>query len=261
MKILFFGDIVGKVGREAVHLSLPRLVRKYGVDFVLANGENATHGKGLNESHYHYLIDSGVDCITLGNHWHSKPSIDDYIDDAERLVRPLNLLHYEHGFGSLLFEVSGIPIRITNILCQAFMREEVEHPVVSLQKLLLDNPEPCVHIVDLHGESTSEKQIFAYEFDGLLSAVIGTHTHVQTNDARLLEKGTAFMADVGMCGDPDGVIGFEKDSVIRKIVNGQSGAFQLNDEAPMMINACLIEIDEETYLPKSITPIHQIVER
>lgn len=261
MKILFFGDVVGKVGREAVHLSLPRLVNKYQIDFVIANGENATHGKGLIEKHYNDFLEYGVDCITLGNHWHSKKQIDSYIDDADCLVRPINLMNYEHGQGSALYDLDGIPLRVTNVLCQGFMPEVVDSPFSSMKKLLLENDEPCIHFVDLHGESTSEKQVFAYEFDGLVSAIVGTHTHVQTNDARILKNGTAFMADVGMCGDPDGVIGFEKNSVINKVVDGGNGHFQINEEGRMMINACIIDIDEDTYLARNIVTINQFVER
>ena len=110
MRILFFGDIVGKVGRDAVHLSLPKLVKKYGVDFVIANGENASHGKGLTESNYHFLVESGVDCVTLGNHYHGKSQIDYYIDDADNLVRPLNLKGYALGEGSAVFTVNGLDV-------------------------------------------------------------------------------------------------------------------------------------------------------
>ena len=261
MRILFYGDIVGKVGRNAIHLSLPRLVNKYQIDFVIANGENASHGKGLLEKHYKELIDDGVDCLTLGNHWHSKAQIDSYIDEADQLVRPLNLLKYPHGVGSALVDVGGVPIRVTNILLQSFMTEEVEHPVCSLKKLLLEENEPCIHFVDIHGESTSEKQIFAYEFEGLVTAIVGTHTHVQTNDARILEGGTAYLSDVGMCGDPDGVIGFERKSVMNKILGGQTGAFQIDENAKMMVNACIIDIDDDTFEATKIQTIHQIVER
>lgn len=261
MRILFLGDVVGKVGREAVHLSLPRLINKYNADFVIVNGENATHGKGLIEKHYKELISYGADCVTLGNHWYSKKQIDGYIDEAESLVRPLNLIHYSHGLGSILFDLDGLPVRVTNILCQSFMQEEVISPYEAMNKLLLDNPEPCIHFVDIHGESTSEKQIFAYNFDGLLTAVVGTHTHVQTNDCRILEGGTAFMADAGMCGDPNGVIGFERESVINKIIYGKTGIFQIDDNAKMMVNGCIIDIDEETFLATKIFPINQMVER
>ena len=259
MRILFFGDIVGKVGRDAVHLSLPKLVKKYGVDFVIANGENASHGKGLTESNYHFLVESGVDCVTLGNHYHSKSQIDYYIDDADYLVRPINLKNYALGEGSAVFTVNGMDVRVTNVMGQAFMSEEVEDPIKTMEEFL-EATKPCIHIVDFHADSTSEKAIFGHFFDGRVAAVLGTHTHVATNDCHILEGGTAFQTDVGMCGDPDGVIGFEKESVINRIVYGE-GRFELNDKARMMINAVLIDVDELTYKATAITPIVSIVEK
>ena len=259
MRILFFGDIVGKVGRDAVHLSLPKLVKKYGVDFVIANGENASHGKGLTESNYHFLIESGVDCVTLGNHYHSKSQIDYYIDDADYLVRPINLKNYALGEGSAVFTVNGMDVRVTNVMGQAFMNEEVEDPIKTMEEFL-ETTKPCIHIVDVHADSTSEKAIFGHFFDGRVTAVLGTHTHVATNDCHILEGGTAFQSDVGMCGDPDGVIGFEKESVTNRIVYGE-GRFELNDKARMMINAVLIDVDELTYKATAITPIVSIVEK
>ena len=126
MKILFFGDIVGRSGRQAIKQSIDNLIKKYQIDFVIANGENATHGKGLIEKHYNELIDAGVDCITLGNHYLSKNNINNYIDEASCLIRPLNLINSFGGVGSQLFDVNGIKIRVTNLLGTAFMKEEVE---------------------------------------------------------------------------------------------------------------------------------------
>jgi metallophosphoesterase (TIGR00282 family) len=260
MRILFFGDIVGEVGRLAVHLSLPRLVKKYQVDFVIANGENATHGKGLNESHYRYLVDSGVNCLTLGNHWDGSHDLEDYIDDADELVRPLNLKGYSHGTGSASFDVNGIEVRVTNVLGQAFMKEEVDSPYQAMDQLLASS-DPCIHIVDFHADSTSEKAIFGFYLDGKVSFVIGTHTHVQTNDAKILEGGTGFLSDAGMCGASNGVIGYEKNSVIRKLVYGEKNAFGLDDHAPMMINAAVMDFDEATYRCTHIELVNQGVER
>jgi metallophosphoesterase (TIGR00282 family) len=259
MRVLFYGDIVGKVGRFAVHFSLPKLVKKYAIDFVIANGENATHGKGLNESHYGYLINSGVNCLTLGNHWNGSHDLDGYIDDADYLVRPLNLKNYTHGTGSASFDVNGVEIRITNLLGQAFMKEEVDAPYPAFTQFL-EGVTPCVHIVDFHADSTSEKAIFAYAFSGKVSAVIGTHTHVQTADARVLEGGTGYITDVGMCGANDGIIGYEKNSVIQKMLFGAKEPFQINDNAPMMVNAVVMEFDDETYRCLSIEPINVGVE-
>ncbi|MCI1245676.1 MAG: TIGR00282 family metallophosphoesterase [Bacilli bacterium] len=255
MRILFYGDIVGKIGREAIKASLPSLVRSKGVDFVIANGENATHGKGLNEGHYHQLVSYGVDCLTLGNHWHSKPVIDEYIDEAEHLVRPLNLIDCHHGLGSVSYDVDGVEIRVTNVMGQAFMKETVSSPNEAMEKLLSEI-DPCIHIVDFHADSTSEKEVFAYLIDGRVSAVVGTHTHVQTNDARILEGGTAYISDVGMCGAADGVIGFEKHSVINKVVYGQKGIFEIDDDAQPMVNAVIIDIDDSTYRATSIRTVN-----
>ena len=147
MKVLFLGDIVGKVGRRTVKNNLEKLVKKYQVDFVIANGENTTHGKGLIEKHYYELLDMGVDCITLGNHYLSKDSLLSYIEDADALIRPLNLSQRIGGEGSRLFEVNGIKIRVTNILGTAFMKEEVSSPYYSL-KSLIDSleSEDSIHI-------------------------------------------------------------------------------------------------------------------
>ena len=260
MKILFYGDIVGRVGRHAVHLSLPKLCAKYGIDFVIANGENATNGKGLSERDYQEILASGVDCVTLGNHWHSRQEIDEYLDDVDRLIRPLNLLNYHHGIGTASFDVDGVEIRVTNLLGVFAMEETVRSPFEAMDELLKETTAPAIHIVDYHADSTSEKAIFGYVYDGRVSAVLGTHTHVQTNDAKILEGGTAFLSDIGMCGDGQGVIGFEKNSVIDKIVHGSKGSFQLDKKAPMMINAVVMDFDETTFRCRSIEKVNEIVQ-
>lgn len=257
MRILFFGDIVGELGRSALGRALPLLKRKYQPDFVIANGENASHGRGLNESHYRYLTNLGIDCITLGNHYHDKVAIDDYIDDVDNLVRPLNVKNYAHGVGSALFEVGGVLVRVTNLLGTAFMNEEVNSPIEVLDKLLEEHEdEISIHIVDYHAESTSEKQIFGHYFDGRVSAVLGTHTHVQTSDMHVLPHGTAFCTDVGMSGELDSVIGFNPDSVIEKIVFGKKEPFMLDKHGTAIVNGVVMDFDLETYACSSITPIY-----
>ena len=262
MKILFLGDIVGKVGRRAVANNLEKLVKKYQVDFVIANGENVTHGKGLIEKHYYELLDDGVDCITLGNHYLSKDRLLDYIDDADALIRPLNISQRIGGEGSRLFEVNGVKIRVTNILGTAFMKEEVSSPYYSL-KSLIDSleSEDSIHIVDYHAEATGEKMCFGYAFDGLVSAVLGTHTHVQTNDAKILEHGTAFISDVGMCGAANGVLGFEKNSVMRVTMFGEKDRFVIDEEDDSIINAVVLDIDEVTKKAREIIAVKLLEEK
>ena len=258
MRILFLGDIVGRVGRNAVKTYLPKLVEKYHIGFVIANGENATHGKGLIEKHYNELVDAGVDCLTLGNHYLSKSDILNYVDDATRLVRPINLINKFGGVGTQTFDVDGVKIRVTNVLGTAFMKEEVSNPYLSLKELIdsIDNDE--IHIVDFHAEATGEKVSFGYAFDGLVSAILGTHTHIQTADARILEKGTAYMSDVGMCGAANGVLGFERNSVINKTLFGSEERFTINENDQMMVNGVVLDIDEDTKRCKEIFAVRII---
>ena len=262
MKILFLGDIVGKVGRRTVANNLEKLVKKYQVDFVIANGENTTHGKGLIEKHYYELLDDGIDAITLGNHYLSKDKLLDYIDDADALIRPLNISKRIGGEGSRLFEINGVKVRVTNVLGTAFMKEEVSSPYYSLKSLIdsLDN-EDSIHIVDYHAEATGEKMCFGYAFDGLVSAVLGTHTHVQTNDAKILKNGTAFISDVGMCGAANGVLGFEKDSVMRVTMFGEKGRFEFDDNDQGLLNAVVLDIDEVTKKAREIIAIKVLEEK
>ena len=257
MRILFIGDIVGRIGRRIVKEKLNYFVEKYDINFVIANGENATHGKGLIRHHYEELINSGIDCITLGNHYNSKNELAKYIERVDCLIRPLNLSRDFPGSGTALFDVDGITIRVTNILGSAFINEEVISPYASIIDLLASDEENAnIHIVDYHGEATGEKQCFGYALDGKVSAILGTHTHVQTKDAHILEKGTAFISDVGMCGFADGVLGFEKESVVGKIMYGKNQKFELPNEGRGVFSAVVLDIDEISGLTNEIFTIY-----
>jgi len=238
---------------------LPNFVEKYKIGFVIANGENATHGKGLSRNHYFELIDAGVDVITLGNHYLSKNEITRYINNVDRLVRPANLLQEFGGEGSVVFDIDGTSIRVTNILGSAFMNENVNAPYLSALDILSESDPDEIHIIDYHAEATGEKYSFAYSLDGKVTAVLGTHTHVQTNDARILEKGTAYISDVGMTGFYDGVLGFLKETVVPKIVYGESGKMQTPDDGRGVLSAAIIETEYNSNKAKSIRPI-QFVE-
>ena len=261
MKILFIGDIVGKIGRRIVKEKLNYFVEKYDIDFVIANGENATHGKGLIYNHYLELINDGIDVITLGNHYDSKNEIRRYIDRVDRLIRPANLIQPFPGEGSIIFDVDGISVRVTNILGSAFINEQVNNPYYAMLDIL-DNEEEhvSIDIIDFHAEATAEKMSFARAFDGKVAAVLGTHTHVQTNDARILPNGTAFISDVGMCGEYDSVLGFETESVVNKTVYGMEAKFQINEEGKGLFSAVVIDVDELTGLARNIFPIYYVEE-
>ena len=235
---------------------LQTFVDKYHIDFVIANGENTTHGKGLLRHHYHELIDYGIDVITLGNHYDNKNEIRKYLDSADRLIRPLNLLHEYPGEGSIVYDLNGVSIRVTNVLGSAFMPEEVNNPYYSLLELLDNEEKADIHIIDFHAEATGEKLCLANALDGKVSAVLGTHTHVQTRDYKILDNGTAFISDVGMTGYADGVLGFDKDSVVKKITYGEMSRFQIPDEGIGLLSAVVLDIDELTGKCKEIFPIY-----
>ncbi len=257
MKILFIGDIVGAIGRRIVKEKIPFFVEKYGIDFVIANGENATHGKGLIQKQYEELIDSGIDVITLGNHYDSKNEIRKYIQRVDRLIRPLNLCDETYpGDGYATFDFDGITVRVINLLGEAFIEENVKNPYQTMLEFFENETPANITIVDFHAEATGEKIGFAHALDGKVSAVLGTHTHVQTNDAHILEKGTGFICDVGMCGLYDGVLGFDKDSVINKTIYGKMSKFDTPKEGRGVFSAVVLDIDEITGLCNNIFPIY-----
>ena len=261
MKLLFIGDIVGKIGRRMVKEYLQTFVDKYHIDFVIANGENVTHGKGLLRHHYLELIDDGIDTITLGNHYDSKNDLRKYIDSTDRLIRPLNLLHPYPGEGSIVYELNGVTIRVTNVLGSVFMSEEVNNPYYSLIDLINNEEKADIHIVDFHAEATGEKLCLAFALDGKVSAVLGTHTHVQTRDYKILENGTAYISDVGMTGYADGALGFDKNTVVNKIVYGEQSKFDLPSDGRGLFSAVVLNIDELTGKCKEIFPIYYLEEK
>lgn len=233
---------------------LANYIDKYAIDFVIANGENVTHGKGLIQKHYQELLDAGVDCITLGNHYNSKNEINRYIDSADRLIRPVNLLNGFRGDGSVVFDVNGFTVRVTNLLGSAFMSEVVNNPYYAMLDVFEDES-TNIHIIDFHAEATGEKQSLGYALDGKVSALLGTHTHVQTNDCRILPNGTAYISDVGMTGFNDGVLGFDKESVIRRNFHGELTKFEPPEEGKGILSAVVLDIDEISGKTRQIFPI------
>ncbi len=261
MKILFIGDIVGKLGRETLAHFLPILQAKHNFDLVIANGENVTHGRGLNKKHYEEITSYGVDVITLGNHFDDREEIRRYLPDVTNVVRPLNLIENYPGEGSIVVTArNGQKVRITNILGQAFMKEVITSPYANLKLLTVDS-EKMIHIVDYHAEATAEKLTIAWEFDGEISALLGTHTHVQTRDYRVLPAGTAYISDVGMTGAYNGVIGAERTSVINKVWFDKKSPFNYDALDDCQFNGVIIEFDDETFKATNITPLYEIWER
>ena len=226
MKILFLGDIVGKSGRKAVIENLKKIIIDRKIEFVVVNGENAAdQGVGITESISNDLFEAGVDVITTGNHVWDQKEIMSYIDKENRLLRPYNLFEPSPGKGFEIFKTSnGIKVGVLNLMGNVFMKK-CEDVFEIAKRFLKDHSlkeDYDLLIVDFHGEITSEKNAIGHFFDGRATLVVGTHTHIPTNDARILKNGTAYQTDAGMCGDYDSVIGMNKENSINRFFKENS---------------------------------------
>ncbi len=259
MNILFIGDIVGKLGRNVTGYMIEKITSNRPIDFIIANGENVTHGKGINEDHLKELLECGIDVVTLGNHYAAKKEIFNFIDQYDCLLRPSNLHESIPGTGTNIFDCNGVKIRVTNLLGKAFMNGVIENPFDNIQDILNYEEKADIHIVDFHGEATGEKYALAYAFDGQISAVLGTHTHVQTRDYRILDKGTAYISDVGMCGSYDSILGTKKEEVITKSWTGLPVIFEQVEHGDCLFSAVLLEFDDSSFECLSIEPIYEVV--
>lgn len=252
MNILFLGDIVGKVGRNVVINNLQSLKEKYAIDFTIINGENAAHGKGITSRIYNQLMSSGANCITMGNHTFSKSELKIVINDLENLIRPMNLDPINYGQAYKIYNVNGLDLCVCNISGSIFMDRIVESPFTSMDKIL-ENTNADLYLVDFHAETTSEKITFANYYSNDLVAVLGTHTHVQTADERIINN-LAFISDVGMCGAFDSVLGRDTDEVIRQMVYHEKTSYTVSENDAMLCGV-VINIDEKTKKAKSINRI------
>ncbi len=240
MKILFIGDVVGAVGREMVEDHLYCIKKEHDIDFVIANVENATHGKGLNRKHYDFFIFQGIDCMTMGNHTFDKKELFDFIDEADRLVVPFNRPKTLPGTASRVFHAGGKKIRVTNVLGCVFMDSRYANPFDEIDRYL--DLEQDIHIIDIHAEATSEKIALAYYCRDKVQAVLGTHTHVQTADERIIDGKTAFISDVGMTGPYLSSLGCDLDSVILRM-RGLNSKFMISENSGQFAGV-IIEFDE-----------------
>ncbi len=260
MRLLFLGDVLGRPGRNAVCERLPELRQRLAADFVIVNGENAAGGFGITEPIFHDLRDAGADAVTTGNHvWDQRDALV-FIARQNRLLRPLNYPAGTPGAGAGLFRAeNGAEVLVLSVLGRIFM-EPLDDPFQAIEREIAACPlgeGADVIFVDFHAEATSEKQALGFAFDGRVSAVAGTHTHVPTADARILPGGTAFMTDVGMCGDYNSIIGMDKaEPVHRFITRIPSGRFT-PAMGPATVCGVLIETDAATGLAVSIEPVRE----
>jgi metallophosphoesterase (TIGR00282 family) len=260
MRFAFFGDVVGRSGREGLAEHLPRLRRALGLEFVIINAENAAAGFGITEATANELFEAGADCLTLGNHsWDQKEALT-YIVREPRLIRPLNYppMAAAPGRGSQLFDTpDGKRILVVNLLGRVFM-DALDDPFAAVDKELEACPLGAVAdaiVVDIHAEATSEKMAMGHFCDGRSTLVVGTHSHVPTADAQVLPGGTAYQTDAGACADYDSVIGNQKDEPLRRFTTRISGGRYRPAEGPATVCGVFVETDPATGLARRIEPI------
>jgi 2',3'-cyclic-nucleotide 2'-phosphodiesterase len=261
-RVLMIGDVIGKPGRLALEALLPPLREERGLDFVTANGENLAGGMGLTASTADALFAHGVDVITSGNHIWDKREIYPFLEQSERVLRPLNYgTHDVPGRGWGIYQgLDGTDLAVINLQGRTYM-QPIENPFLDADRLLDESAQalPPVRLVDFHCELTSEKNALGIYLDGRVSAVVGTHTHIVTGDERILIRGTAYLTDLGMTGPIDSVIGFNPATVLPRFINALPTRFEVA-EGPVVLNAAQIDVDPATGRALAIERIQRLIE-
>jgi 2',3'-cyclic-nucleotide 2'-phosphodiesterase len=258
MRLLFIGDVVGRPGRLIVQERLPELRRRYALDCVVVNGENAAGGFGITEEIYHDLVDAGADAVTLGNHsWDQREALV-FIDRAPKLIRPVNFPAGAPGRGAALVETAdGRRVLVVNAMGRLYM-DALDDPFRAAEREVEACPlgAGCDAIlVDMHAEATSEKQAMGYFLDGRVSLVVGTHTHAPTADHRILPGGTAYQSDAGMTGNYQSILGMDRREPIRRWLEKTPGSRLEVAEGPGMLCGLAVETDDTTGLARNVAPV------
>ena len=261
LRCMVIGDIIGKPGRQAVGHQLRDMRAELDLDMVIANGENVAAGAGLTPSLSEELLSHGIDVITSGNHIWDKREIYEYLDSGRPVLRPLNYPDSAPGRGWLVHQLAdGEQVAVVNVMGRVFMNQ-LDSPFEAMDGLLdgAAEPLPPIRIVDFHCEITSEKNAMGWILDGRVSAVVGSHTHVPTADARLLSKGTAYISDIGMTGPRDSVIGFSLETVLPRFLTHLPTRFQVAD-GPVSFNAVVVSVERATGRATAIEQVQRLIE-
>jgi 2',3'-cyclic-nucleotide 2'-phosphodiesterase len=246
MNLLFIGDVVGSPGRDMVKEYVPKIKEKYRPNFTIINGENAAGGRGITEKIYREFLGSGAQAVTLGNHAWDNKEIFEFIESAKNMVRPANFPEGTPGKGLAFFKVNDIEVAVINLQGRTFM-PPLDCPFKKADELIEIAQERTPFIfVDFHAEATSEKQAMGWYLDGRVSAVVGTHTHVQTADSRVLPNGTGYLTDVGMTGPYDGILGMEREAVITKFLTSLPVRFEVPKAGRTQLSGVYMELDRKT---------------
>jgi len=259
IRILFLGDIVGEPGRTAVIHAVPRLKEELNLDFVIANGENSAGGRGITGRIAIDLLRCGIAVITSGDHIWDQKDTASYIQTEPRLLRPLNYPAGAPGAGSVVLETPKGKVAVLNIQCRTFIQPPLENPfLAAAAEVEILRRETPVIFVDVHGETTSEKIAMGYHLDGTVSAVVGTHTHVQTADERILPSGTAFLCDAGMCGPELSILGRDPEAVLSRFRTGLPCAFPVARQ-PARLCGVVVDVDPATGRALRIERLQRVI--
>ncbi len=261
MKIFFIGDIFGEGGRETVKAVLPGLKKKYSPDLVISNAENITHGSGFSYDSIQEMREAGIDFFTSGNHaWNNKDGLKHLDDKSFPVIRPANFSAFKlPGRGYEIVKCkNGEKVLIINLIGRIFMKKNYECPFLTADRILEEVKEEDLSavFVDFHAEATSEKESLGYYLEGRVSALIGTHTHVATADARILDGGTAYMSDVGMTGPLNSVIGVKKDIIISSFLTQLHAKHRPETSGPMIFSGVVVEVDSSTQKALNIEHVY-----
>lgn len=246
MKILAIGDVVSQQGCDYLRKELQKLKKELGIDIVIANGENSAVGNGVLPQSANHILDSGVDVITLGNHSLKRKEIYNYLDDDNPIIRPANYHSSAPGRGYMIIDKGYCQVAVINLQGTMFM-DNIENPFLIINNIIDTIKKQGIHniLIDYHAETTSEKRAMGFFLDGQVSAVFGTHTHVQTSDNQILPNGTGYITDLGMTGPYYGVLGVNPECVIHKFRTNMPVRFTVED-GPCVLEGCLFEIDNST---------------
>lgn len=256
MNILFIGDVVGSPGRLAIKELLPKITKRENIDFVIANAENVAGGSGITPPLADELFSYGVDALTSGDHIWKRREIVERLESDARITRPANYPPEAPGLGSTVIKSrSGVKVGIVNLIGRVFM-ESVECPFKVAKEHIARIKDTKIIIVDMHGEATSEKIALGWYLDGTVSAILGTHTHIQTADEKILPNGTAYITDVGMTGPYDSVIGRRKEQILSRFLTQMPVRFEMA-EGDIQLHGAIVDIDEATGRARSIKRVQE----
>lgn len=255
MKLLVLGDVVSRIGVEAVERHLPALKRKYRPDCIIINGENSAIGNGIDRASAERLFHAGADCLTGGNHSFQRKEAGELHEELPCLLRPANWCGDPFGKGECRIDMGAYDLRVISLQGSLFMNK-CENPFSTLEALLAEGSPRDLTIVDFHAEATAEKQAMGWHFDGKVALLFGTHTHVQTNDARVLPRGTGYISDIGMCGSRDSILGKGLEPCIHNFIDPENRMKITDGECPAMICGLLADLDEKEKKCRSIELIN-----